>query len=201
MINTSGTFADVYSEEQLDYFLDVIKPLASTSDLNLIESVSPRVDLELKKKVLYNFWVERNMADPYKEWLKYLDLVKSANESFGTPSRPGYKTDRGRVYLQYGAPYDVVTSVNEPGSYPYEIWFYTTLPDKQTNIGFAFYEPTMVSNDYILMHSNARGELRDARWKIKLYENVASPSEVLNFDNETVEDKVGGYRAVDMYEF
>jgi len=201
MINTTGTFADVYTEEQLDYFLDVIKPRASTSDLNLIESVSPRVDPELKKKVLYNFWVERNAEEPYKEWLKYLELVKSANESFGTPSRPGYKTDRGRVYLQYGAPYDVVTAVNEAGSYPYEIWFYTTLPDKQTNIGFAFYEPTMVSNDYILMHSNARGELRDARWKIKLYENVASPSEVLNFDNETVEDKVGGYRAVDMYEF
>ena len=201
MINTSGTFADVYTEEQLDYFLDVIKPLASSSDLNLIESVSPRVDPELKKKVLYNFWVERNPEDPYKAWLKYLDLVKSANQSFGTPSRPGYKTDRGRVYLQYGAPYDVVTAVNEPGAYPYEIWFYTTLPDKQTNIGFAFYEPTMVSNDYILMHSNARGELHDARWKVKLYENVASPAEVLNFDNESVEDKVGGYRAVDMYEF
>ncbi|MFI5171392.1 MAG: GWxTD domain-containing protein, partial [Chitinophagales bacterium] len=201
MINTSGTFADDYSEEQLDYFLDVIKPIASSSDLNLIESLSSRVEPDMKKKFLYNFWVERNPDEPFKEWLKYLELVKSANQSFGTPSKPGYKTDRGRVYLQYGPPYDVVTSVNEAGAYPYEIWFYTQLPDRQTNVGFAFYEPTMVSNDYQLMHSNARGELHDPRWKVRLYENVASPSEVLNFDNTEVEDKIGGNRAVDMYDF
>ena len=201
MINTSGTFADNYTEEQLNYFLDVIKPVASESDRNLIESLSDRVEPDMKKKFLYNFWVERNQVDPYAEWLAYLDRVKEVNSSFGTPSRPGYKTDRGRVFLQYGRPYDVVTSVNEPGAYPYEIWFYTTLPDKQTNIGFAFYEPSMVSNDYILMHSNARGEINDERWKVKLYENVASPSELMDFDNTKVEDKIGGYRAVDMYEF
>lgn len=201
MINTTGTFTDVYTEEQLDYFLDIIKPVASSTDLNLIESLSSRVDPEMKKKFLYNFWVMRNPDEPFKEWLKYLELVKSANESFSTPSKPGYKTDRGRIYLQYGAPYDVVTSVNEAGAYPYEIWFYTQLPDRQTNIGFAFYEPTMVSNDYQLLHSNARGELRDPRWKVKLYENVASPSEFLDFDNTEVQDKIGGFRAVDMYEF
>ena len=155
----------------------------------------------MKKKFLYNFWVERDPNDPYKKWLQYLERVKEVNKSFGTPSRAGYKTDRGRVYLQYGQPYDIVSSVNEPGAYPYEIWYYTTLPDRQTNIGFAFYEPSMVSNDYILMHSNARGELHDERWKVKLYENVASPSEMLDFDNTEVEDKIGGYRAIDMYEF
>lgn len=59
MINTSGTFADVYTEEQLNYFLDVIKPLASSSDLNLIESVSPRVDPELKRRFYTIFgWKE-----------------------------------------------------------------------------------------------------------------------------------------------
>jgi hypothetical protein len=123
------------------------------------------------------------------------------NQNFGTPSRPGYKTDRGRVYLQYGAPYDIVTSVNEPGAYPYEIWFYTTLPDKQTNIGFAFYEPSLASNDYILLHSNARGELHDMRWKVKLYENVASQDELMDYDVTEVEDRVNMQRAVDMYDF
>ena len=201
MINTSGTFTDAYSEEQLNYFLDIIKPVATESDRNLIESLSARVEPDMKKKFLYNFWVERDPNDPYKKWLQYLERVKEVNKSFGTPSRAGYKTDRGRVYLQYGQPYDIVSSVNEPGAYPYEIWYYTTLPDRQTNIGFAFYEPSMVSNDYILMHSNARGELHDERWKVKLYENVASPSEMLDFDNTEVEDKIGGYRAIDMYEF
>lgn len=201
MINTSGTFTDNYTEEQLNYYLDVIKPIASETDMNLITSLSDRVEPDMKKKFLYNFWVERNIEDPFAAWLKYLERVKEVNSSFQTPSKPGYKTERGRVYLKYGQPYDIVTSVNEAGAYPYEIWYYTTLPDRQTNIGFAFYEPSMVSNDYILMHSNARGELHDYRWKVRLYENVASPSETLDFDNTEVEDKIGGHRAVDMYEF
>lgn len=201
MINTTGQFTETYTDEQLTYFLDIIKPIASESDINLITSLSERVEADMKKKFLYNFWVERNIADPYGEWLKYLERVKDVNTSFQTPSKPGYKTERGRVYLKYGEPYDIVRSVNEPGAYPYEIWYYTTLPDKQTNIGFAFYEPSMVSNDYVLMHSNARGELHDDRWKVRLYENVASSSEMHDFDNTQVEDKIGGYRAVDMYEF
>jgi len=201
MINTAGTFTETYTEEQLNYFLDVIRPRASQSEMNIIESLSPRTEAEMKRKFLYNFWVERNASDPHGEWKKYLQLVKEANDEFSTPSREGYKTDRGRVYLQYGRPWDMVTSVNEPGAYPYELWFYTTLPDKQTNIGFAFYEPSRVSNDYILLHSNARGELQDPRWKIKLYEAVASPQEVLDLDNTDVSDKLGGHRAVDMYNF
>jgi GWxTD domain-containing protein len=201
MISTEGTFTEDYTEEQLNYFLDVIRPRASQSDLAIIESLSPRVEIDMKRKFLYNFWVERAPDDPYAAWKSYLQLVKEANDEFSTPSRQGYKTDRGRVYLQYGRPWDMVTSVNEPGAYPYEIWFYTTLADKQSNIGFAFYEPSGVSNDYQLLHSNARGELHDPRWKIRIYETVASPQEVLNLDNTSVTDNLGGHRAIDAYDF
>jgi GWxTD domain-containing protein len=201
MINTGGTFVDDYTEEQLNYFLDVIKPRANSNEAKLIESLSLRVEPEMKKKFLYNFWLERDIADPKASFHAYLADVKKANESFGTPSKAGYKTDRGRVYLQYGAPYDRVFSTNEPGAYPYEIWFYDKLPDKQTQIGFAFYEPSLVTNDYILLHSNARGELHDQRWKIKIYENVASPEQLFDYDNTEVADLTGGHRAVDIYDF
>ncbi len=201
MTNTQGTFVDEYSAEQLSYFLDVLRPRATSTEIALIESLIPVQDVELKKRFLYNFWLHRNSSAPYDEWLKYLELVQTANKSFGTPSRDGYKTDRGRVFLEYGPPYDVVTSVNEPGAYPYEIWFYATLPDKQSNIGFAFYEPSLVSNDYVLLHSNARGELHDPRWKIVLYENVASPQQLFDYDRTEVESDIGGHRAVDMYNF
>ncbi|HRX23409.1 MAG TPA: GWxTD domain-containing protein [Chitinophagales bacterium] len=201
LISTDGTFVDDYSSEQLSYFLDVIIPRSTADEAKLIASLSPRVEDEMKKKFLYNFWLDRNPDDPYGEWKRYLQLVKEANDAFSTPSRQGYRTDRGRVYLEYGRPYDRVNSVNEPGAYPYEIWFYTVLPDKQTNIGFAFYEPSMVSNDYILLHSNARGELNDPRWKIRIYENVASPQEIFDFDNTDVQDRTNVYRAIDAYDF
>lgn len=201
MINTGGTFVDDYSEEQLNYFLDVIRPKATGDETRLIESLTERVEPDMKKKFLYNFWLQRDIANPHAAFLAYLQDVKKANESFGTPSKAGYKTDRGRVYLEYGAPYDRVVSASEPGAYPYEIWFYDRLPDKQTQIGFAFYEPSLVTNDYILLHSNARGELQDPRWKVKIYENVASPQELFDFDNTQVADLVGGQRAIDVYDF
>lgn len=201
LVNITGTFVDTYSDEQLNYFLAVIRPRASSDEIKLIESLTPRVDSDMKKKFLYNFWLERNLADPYAEWLAYLKLVQQVNDNFGTTSKEGYRTDRGRVYLQYGPPSDRLLSVNESGAYPYEIWFYNQLPDKQTQIGFAFYEPSMVTNDYVLLHSNARGELHDERWKIKIYENVASKSEMFDFDNTEVSDKLGGQRPIDIYKF
>jgi GWxTD domain-containing protein len=201
MVNTEGTFVDEYSSEQLNYFLEVMQPRATAEEARLIASLSPRVEDDMKKKFLYNFWLERNQGDPYGAWKEYLQLVKEVNDAFSTPSRQGYRTDRGRVYLEYGRPYDRVTSVNEPGAYPYEIWFYTTLPDKQTNVGFAFYEPSGVSNDYVLIHSNAVGELRDPRWKVRIYENVASPQEVFDFDNTKVQENTNVFRAIDMYNF
>ncbi|MFN3939718.1 MAG: GWxTD domain-containing protein, partial [Chitinophagales bacterium] len=201
MVEVANTFVDSYSEEQLDYFLDIIKPRATNSDAKLIESLTPRVDPEMKKKFLYNFWLKRNQLDPYGEWLKYLELVTAVNREFGTPSRPGYRTDRGRVYLQYGPPSDRLQAPNEPNAYPYEIWFYDTLPDKQTKIGFAFYSTAIATNDYRLLHSNARGEVTDNRWKVTLYENVASPQELFDLDNTEVMDKLGAVRPVDVYNF
>ncbi|MEZ5015051.1 MAG: GWxTD domain-containing protein [Chitinophagales bacterium] len=126
MIDIHDTFVSEYTPEQLDYYLDVIRPRASNTETNIIESLSDRVDPVMKQKFLFNFWLQRDSIDPYAAWLAYLDLVKHANEAFKTPSRAGYKTDRGRVYLEYGPPYDVVTSVYESGAYPYEIWFYNT---------------------------------------------------------------------------
>ena len=201
MTDISGTFTEHYTDEQLNYYLDVMRPRADATETKLIESLSPRTDAEMKKKFLYNFWLKRDSRDPYAAWLGYLELVKNVNESYGVPGKAGYKTDRGRVYLEYGPPSDIVTSVSDPGAYPYEIWFYATLPDKQTNIGFAFYEPSMVSDNYILLHSNARGELHDPRWKVKIYENVATPQEVNDFDNTDVQSKSQGRRAIDMYNF
>lgn len=201
MVNTNGTFVETYTDEQLNYFLEVIKPRANSADAKLIESLTPRVDPEMKKRFLYNFWVQRSLGDPYTEWKKYLELVTAVNSEFGTPSRPGYRTDRGRVYLQYGPPSDRLQAPNEPGAYPYEIWFYDTLPDKQTKIGFAFYDRTIATNDYKLLHSNARGELQDPRWKVVLYENVASPQQLYDLDNTNVPDKIGAMRPVDVYNF
>jgi hypothetical protein len=94
--------------------------------------------------------------------------------------------------LQYGEPNDVVTRVNEPGAFPYEIWQYYTLPDGQSNVRFIFYEPTLVTNNYRLLHSNAIGELQEPRWKMLVYAKTTNPSLLNNFDVQNPQNSYGG---------
>ncbi len=201
MVNTDHTFVADYTAEQLDYFLEIIKPRGTSGEAKMIESLTSVADMEMKKKFLYNFWLQRNPTDPYGEWKQYLEMVTAVNREFGSPSKPGYRTDRGRVYLQYGPPSDRLLAPNEPNAFPYEIWFYDVLPDKQTKIGFAFYDRTVITNDYRLLHSNARGELHDARWKLVLYENVAAPYILSDFDQTDITDKLERIRPADVYDF
>jgi hypothetical protein len=91
------------------------------------------------------------------------------NKAFSTTAFRGYDTDRGRVWLQYGAPDQRTVVENEPNSYPYEIWqYYRLKPQNQTNKKFVFFNEDLASNDYKLMHSDARGEVYDANWQMKL---------------------------------
>jgi GWxTD domain-containing protein len=60
--------------------------------------------MKSKQTFLYRFWKSRNPIDPEGEWNKYLAKLKYVEEHFTYPLTPGYRTDMGRVYLQYGPP-------------------------------------------------------------------------------------------------
>lgn len=186
MLDVGSTWVDRYSHKQLSAYLQFLKPRADMSEERIITSIENMEDSTLKKRFLYNFWLKRDTVNPYESWLNYLVLVKKANDLYGTSARMGYRTDRGRVLLQYGMPNDIITRTNEPGAKPYEIWHFYTLQQanqlQQNNIRFVFYEPTLVSNEYKLLHSNAIGELQDPRWKLKIYEPTADPSLLNDFD-------------------
>ena len=44
------------------------------------------------------------MLEPEKQWNNYLTRLEYVEENYSYPKTPGYMTDRGRVYLQYGPP-------------------------------------------------------------------------------------------------
>lgn len=182
MMDISNTWAQRYSAEQLSAFLGFLDARATPAEKNLLTSLKGSRDTSLQQRFLLNFWLQRDTVNPYKAWLAYLEDVKRVNDQYGTTSMLGYRTDRGRVYLQYGAPNDIISRVSEPGAAPYEIWQYYTLENGQTNIRFVFYEPSRVTNNYQLIHSNAIGELQDPRWKMRVYSNTANPSLLNNFD-------------------
>jgi hypothetical protein len=68
----------------------------------------------------------------------------------------------------------------EPSAYPYEIWHYYKL-GTQTNRKFVFYNPDLVTNDFLLLHSDAQGELSNARWQMVVYKR---DTQSINFDDE-----------------
>ena len=102
----------------------------------------------------------------------------------------GYRTDRGRVYLQYGPPNIMAVEKNNPATYPHEIWEYYKLPDGETNVKFVFYSTAIETNNFVLLHSTATGEIHNPQWQSALYSTIGSglPS---NLDNEKVQDQMG----------
>jgi len=49
--------------------------------------------------------------------------IEYANKTFG-PASPGWKTDRGRIYIILGAPLNIQRFTSSTRIYPTEIWYY-----------------------------------------------------------------------------
>ena len=121
------------------------------------------------------------MLNPEGKWLEYQKLLQYVDEHFSYPKTPGYMTDRGRVYLQYGPPSFVRSEKNFVGALnlnafgtvhylPYELWRYDLLPNDSPNRVFLFWDEFR-SGFYKLLNSNARGEIITPNWERVLSQN------------------------------
>ena len=115
-----------------------------------------QTDLE-REKFIEEFWRRRD-PDPdteeneFKE--EYYERIAYANEHFSS-GIPGWKTDRGRIWIMYGKPDEREThpmggaydrpSYHGGGStttYPFEIWFYRYLAGVGSGIEIEFVDPS-----------------------------------------------------------
>ncbi len=170
-VNITGTFVDnINNKDTLAEFIRCLRPISSEIEMRFAENNFPAkgdADLALMQKFFLNFWSERNSLNPEQEWENYKRSVGQANKSFSTKIKKGYETDRGRIYLKYGAPNSLIDRAQEPSNYPYQIWHYYKT-EKRGNSKFVFYNPDEVTNDYELLHSNVLGEVNDYRWQFRL---------------------------------
>lgn len=164
-----GTFVEQLSGLELKQKLECLTPRIDANYIPLLNTVVKSKNEELKRKFLYHYWTRFNEVDPTTPYEQYGYLVEEVNKYFDVAFSKGYKTDRGHVYLKYGPPYDIVSVDSEPSAPPYQIWYYNAIDDNQRDVKFIFFNPSLAKDDYVLLHSTARGEFNNPDWKEELY--------------------------------
>src|SRR6266852_1277351 len=127
-----------------------------------------------RERFIEEFWRRRD-PDPdtdeneFRE--EYYERIAYANEHFAS-GIPGWKTDRGRIWIMYGKPDETETHPSggsyqrEPqeggGStttYPFERWFYRYLPGVGSGVEIEFVDPTGSGEYRIARNPNEKDAL------------------------------------------
>lgn len=193
----AATFAaQITDEQKLNYYISALYPIANVNEQYTAEELLKQPGhMEAKQAFFYQFWVSRDKLNPENEWKKYRQRLEYVEQAFSYPKTPGYLTDRGRVYLQYGAP-DYIrdeknfvssrhmghgdqtknyvngdfANTNSQGQIfylPYQLWRYNMIKGDGNNRVFIFWDEFR-SGFYQLLNSNAKGEVQDPRWERRL---------------------------------
>ena len=129
---------------------------------------------EERENFIENFWRRRDPnpdteENEYRE--EYYERIAYANQHF-TSGIPGWKTDRGRIYIAWGKP-DSIESHPSGGAYdrpsyegggstttyPFEIWFYRHLDNVGDGIEIEFVDPTGTGEYRIARNANEKDAL------------------------------------------
>lgn len=154
----------IFSEEECDELFEVSEPIALKKDIETYESLN---SVESKREFLFNFWKVRDqipetIKNEFKE--EYLERVRFVDVRYKTFVRRGVQTDRGRTYMKYGEPDEMDKHPNEYNMKPYEVWNYYSI---EGGVVFIFGDVTGYNN-YELLHSTKRGEIRDDSWQRRI---------------------------------
>lgn len=197
-VNIANTFVnDITDLDTLRKYIQYLDPLCSELERDYSTSLVKTDDTKTMQQFLFNFWASRAPMNPKQAFTDYLNAVKRVNMSFSTTSSPGYRSDRGYVFLKYGQPDKIAESPNEPGAYPYEIWHYYEIAN-QRNKRFVFMSMDRSTNDYQLIHSDMVGEINNPRWQLEIYSRIYGEGYDQGVD-QTEYEKGWGSRASDLY--
>jgi GWxTD domain-containing protein len=134
----------------------------------LIDEFENIQNLDSKKQFMYNFWKQ---LDPNKSTVQnerkidYFNRIDYANKHYKNDFIEGWKTDRGRIYITYGPYTNIDRYPFQANERAYEIWSYDNI---QGGTVFVFVDLSNNDGNYVLVHSTARGELRDDEWRNRL---------------------------------
>ncbi len=157
------SFQESIPTDSVLYYLESLIPISKPAEVkNIVSSIKTK-NIEKCRKHIQAFWIKSSPVESYESWIKYKAQVDFVEKVYGNNFQEGFETDRGRVYLQYGAPNNIVARETSPSEYPYEIWTYNKI-GVFSNKRFVFYNPDLVNRAYRLLHSDMVGELKNNGW-------------------------------------
>lgn len=162
-----NSFVAKYNKEQLIENIKCLAPITNQNERDYTKTLLANSDeVQMRQYIIY-FWEKRNPGESAAKWAEYEQQVKLVNEKFSSPYVKGYDTDRGIIFLKYGAPNNIRSNDFDNRAYPYEIWQYYKVKNF-SNRKFVFFSPDNIRNEMILLHSNLVGERNDPQWKYKI---------------------------------
>ena len=127
-----------------------------------------------KEQFVEQFWERRNPnpGSPENEFKEeYYRRIAYANEHYAS-GIPGWRTDRGRIYIMYGPPDEVESHPSggsyvrppeegggETSTYPFETWRYRYIDGIGTNIILEFVDPSMTGEYHMTMDPGEKDAL------------------------------------------
>jgi len=109
----------------LDEAVDQMQYIATYKELKKIKQGTKE---EIKKK-FQEFWRKRDTSPqtPENELMnEYYMRVNYSNKNFHE-YKPGWRTDRGMIFILFGPPNDIERHPFDINSKPYQIWYYHTI--------------------------------------------------------------------------
>ncbi|WP_180540561.1 GWxTD domain-containing protein [Nevskia soli] len=153
---------------------------------------------EEREQFIEQFWLRRDPTpdtaeNEYKE--EHYRRIAYANDHFAS-GIPGWKTDRGRIYITFGPPDEIEShpsggSYNRPMSegggetstYPFEQWRYRYLEGIGTNVMLEFVDTTMSGEFHLTMDPSEKDALLyTPNAGLTLYEQMGLSSKNDRFD-------------------
>lgn len=108
---------------EIESSLEVLEYIANRDELRALD----RASLSSRDSALDAFWKGRDPT-PGTERNEvredFYQRVEQADRQYSLGIRPGWRTDRGRIYIKYGPPDEIDRHPFEPDNPAYEIWYY-----------------------------------------------------------------------------
>ena len=158
---TQDYFADK-TEAQLDTLYAPLVYLMTANEQGVYSSLS----LEGKRTWLRQFWAKRDQSpgtSRNEEREAFYGRIAEANRRFregGASQIPGWRTDRGRIFIRYGDPDEVLDRRQSATTNPYVVWKFTRVRP----LKFVFMDLTRFGN-YTLIYTDDRREQGRPNWE------------------------------------